>query len=224
MIVPTMTVQEIHKEILEDINSLDNILDGFKRNFRKVVLRKSKYPVTKSYEYITKERNNLLVIGYTALKRSDSNNPIIHFYGIYSRPEGKYAAAPTLDMMCTIYPPHFFKRYRERIVNDDTISNDDLIRLYFKNDWGFVGAKVNQEHKSVYNNFEVVDKNEKLDIVCANSQGFCFGERQGNVNIIKTIVTEEMLFEDQKHVFQELRNAFNEMNRERYGKAPATRD
>ena len=37
---------------------------------------------------------------------------------------------------------------------------------------------------------------------------------------VKTIVTEEMLFENQKYVFQELKNAFIEMNRERYGKAP----
>ena len=71
MIVPTMTVQEIYKEILEDVKNIDNKLDGFKKDFRKIVLRKSQYPVTKSYEYITKERNNLLVIGYTALKRSD---------------------------------------------------------------------------------------------------------------------------------------------------------
>lgn len=221
MIVPTMTVQEIHKEILEDINNLDNKLNGLKKEFRKIVLRKSQYPLTKSYEYITREKNNLLVIGYTALKRSDCDNPIIHFYGIYSRIEGKYAAAPTLDMnMCTIYPPHFFKRYRERIVKDDTISNDDLIRLYFRNDWGLVGAKINKEHENVYHNFEYVDKNEKIDIVCVNSQGFCFGEKLGNINIIKTIVTEEMLFENQKYVFQELKNVFNEMNRERYGKAP----
>ncbi len=80
MIVPTMTVHEIHKEMLEDIKNLGSKLDGFKRDFRKIVLKKSQYPISKSYEYITKERKNLLVIGYTALKRSDSDNPIIHFY------------------------------------------------------------------------------------------------------------------------------------------------
>ncbi len=221
MIVPTMTVQEIHKEILEDIKNIDNKLNEFTKDFRKTVLRKSQYPVTKSYEYITKESKNLLVVGFTALKRSDFDNPINHFYGIYSRPEGKYAAAPSVDInMCTIYPPHFFKRFRERIVKDDTISNDDLIRLYFRNDWGLVGAKLNQEQKNVYNNFEEQDKNEKIDIVCVNTYGFCFGEQQGNINIIKTIISEEMLFDDQKYIFQELRKMYNEMNYERYGKDP----
>lgn len=216
-----MTVQDIHKEIMEDIINIDNKLNGFKRDFRKIVLSKSQYPVTKSYECITKERNNLLVIGFTALKRSDFDNPINHFYGIYLRPEGKYAAAPSVDInMCTIYPPHFFKRFRERIVKDDTMSNDDLIRLYFRNDWGLVGAKLNQEQKNVYNNFEEQDKNGKIDIVCVNSYGFCFGEKQGNINIVKTIISEEMLFDDQKYIFHELRKVYNEMNKERYAKFP----
>jgi hypothetical protein len=221
MIVPTMTVQEIHKEILEDIKNIDNKLNDFTKDFRKIVLRKSQYPLSKSYEYITKERKNLLVIGFTALKRSDFDNPINHFYGIYSRPEGKYAAAPSVDInMCTIYPPHFFKRFRERIVKDDTISNDDLIRLYFRNEWGFVGAKVKQEHQNVYQSFEGADKNERIDFVSVNFYGFCFGEQQGNINIVKTIISEEMLFEDQKFIFHELRKAYNEMNKERYAKFP----
>lgn len=219
MIVPSMTVQEIHNEVFEDIKNIENIMNGFNKDFRKLVLRKSKYPLTKTYEYITKEKKNLFLIGYTALKRSDWDNPVMHFYGIYSRPEGKYAVAPSVDMnISTIYPPHFFKRYRERIVKDDSISNDDIIRLYFKNDWGLTGAKVNQDHKNVYHSFEENEKNEIIDIVAATKQGYCFGEKQGNINIIKTIVSEEMLFENQKLIFHELRNLFNEMNKERYKK------
>ncbi|MEI6556685.1 MAG: hypothetical protein WCL70_13930 [Paludibacter sp.] len=219
MIVPSMTFQEIHNEVFEDIKNIEKITNGFEKDFRKLVLRKSRYPLTKTYEYVTKENKNLFIIGYTALKRSDWDNPIIHFYGIYSRPEGKYVVAPTIDMnIITIYPPHFFKRYRERIVKDDTISNDDIIRLYFKNDWGLTGAKVNQDHENVYNSFEDDDKNERISIVAATSQGYCFGVKQGNINIIKTIISEEMLFENQKIIFHELRKAFNEMNKERYGK------
>jgi len=219
MIVPSMTVQEIHNEVFEDLKNIEKITNGFNKDFRKLVLRKSRYPLTKTYEYVTKEKKNLFIIGYTALKRSDWENPIMHFYGVYSRPEGKYVVAPTIDMnTSTIYPPHFFKRYRERIVKDETISNDDIIRLYFKNDWGLTGAKVNQDHEDVYNSFEDDDKNERISIVAATAQGYCFGVQQGNINIIKTIISEEMLFENQKFIFHELRKAFNEMNKERYGK------
>jgi hypothetical protein len=219
MIVPSMTIQEIHNEIFEDIKNIENITNGFNKDFRKLVLKKSRYPLTKTYEFITKEKKNLFLIGYTALKRSDWANPIMHFQGIYTRPEGKYAVAPSIDLnISTIYPPHFFKRYRERIVKDNIHSNDEIIKLHFTNNWGLTGAKVNKDYENVYNSFEDDNKNERIDIVAATSQGYCFGEKQGNINIIKTIISEDMLFEDQKFVFHELRKIFNEMNRERYGK------
>jgi hypothetical protein len=82
----------------------------------------------------------------------------------------------------SIYPPHFFKRYRERILKDESISNEDFIRHYFRNDWGFMGAVVNENYESVYHCFEDDNKDEKVSFVAATSQGYCFAERQGNVN------------------------------------------
>ena len=123
-----------------------------------------------------------------------------------------------LDMNITsIYPPHFFKRYRERVVKDESISNEDIIRLYFKNDWGFMGAVVNKDFELVYHCFEDDDKEGKVSFVAAASQGYCFGDRQGNINIVKTIIYEDMIFENQKALFSDLRNAFIEYNKERCG-------
>ena len=119
--------------------------------------------------------------------------------------------------LISIYPPHFFKRYRERIVKDESISNEDIIRQYFKNDWGFKGTVVNENFESVYHCFENDNKNDNVSFVAATSQGYCFGEKQGNVNIIKTIISEDMLFENQKFIFNELKIAFMEANKERYG-------
>lgn len=181
-------------------------------------MKGSRYPLTKSYDCKTKEKKNLFIIDFTALKRSDWKKPILSISGIYSRPEGIYAVAPTIEMnIISIYPPHFFKRYRERIVKDESISNEDIIRQYFRNDWGFMGAVVNKNFESVYHCFENDNINDKVSFVAATLQGYCFGEKQGNVNIIKTIITEDMLFENQKNVFSDLKNAFKEANKERYG-------
>jgi hypothetical protein len=218
MIVPSMTVQEIHKEVFEDIKNLRSKLDEFRKDFKKTVLRGSRYPLIKSYDCKTREKKNLFIVDFTAIKRSDWKKPIVSLYGIYSRPEGKYAVAPTIDMnLITIYPPHFFKRYIERIVKDGSISIEEIIRQYFKNDWGFMGAVVNEDFESVYNCFENDNINDKVSFVAATSQGYCFGEKQGNVNIIKTIISEDMLFENQKLIFHELKDAFKEANKERYG-------
>lgn len=213
-----MTVHEIHKEVFEDIKSLRNKLDECRKDFKKTVLKCSFYPVTKSYDCKTRVKKNLFIVDFTALKRSDWKKPILSIYGIYSRPEGKYAVVPTVEMkIISIYPPHFFLRYRERVVKDGSISNVNIIRQYFKNDWGFMGAIVNEDFESVYHCFENDNINDKVSFVAATSQGYCFGEKQGNVNIIKTIVTEDMLFDNQKFLFNELREAFKKANKDKYG-------
>lgn len=219
MIVPSMTVQEIHQEIFRDFKTLRNKIDNLKNEFRRIVLKGSRYPLTKSFDIKSLEKKNLFIVEFTALKRSAWKKPILSTYGIYSRPEGKYAVTLSLDMnISTIYPPHFFKRYRERILKDETISNEDIIKHYFRNDWGFMGAFVNENFESVYHCFENDDKDDKVSFVGVTYQGYCFGEKQGNVNIIKTIIAEDMLFDNQKIVFDELKNAFKEANKERYGR------
>jgi len=218
MIVPSMTVQEIHKEVFDDMETLKIKLKESPEDFKKHVLRSSRFPFTKTYEFKTREKKNLFIVDFTAIKRSYWKKPILTIYGIYSRPEGKYAVALSVDMdIITIHPPHFFKRYRERILKKDSLSNEEIIRLYFKNDWGFAGAIVNEDFESVYRHFESDSKNEKLSFVAANSQGYCFGEKRGNVNILKTIISEDMLFENQKPIFNKLKKAFKEFNKERYG-------
>jgi hypothetical protein len=218
MIVPSMTIQEIHKEVFNDIKNLRSKVDECRKNFKKAVLKGNHYPLRKSYDCMTRERKNLFIVDFMALKRSDWKKPIMSIYGIYSRTEGLYAFSLTMEMnILSIYPPHFFKRYRERIVKDESISNEDMIRQYFKNDWGFMGALVNENFESVYHCFENDDENDIVSFVAATSQGYCFGEKQGSVNIIKTIISEEMLFENQKSMFNELKRAFKEANKDKYG-------
>jgi hypothetical protein len=217
MIVPSMTIQEIHKEVFKDIRSLKSKVDECQKSFRRAVLKGSTYPLTRSYDCLTREKKNLFIVDFTALKRSDWKKPIMSIYGIYSRTEGLYAFSLIMEMhILSIYPPHYFKRYRERIIKDEFISNEDMIRQHFKNDWGFMGAIVNENYESVYYCFEDNNENDIVSFVAATSQGYCFGEKQGNINIIKTIISEEMLFENQKSIFNDLKKAFIEANKDRY--------
>ena len=80
-----------------------------------------------------------------------------------------------------------------------------------------MGAVVNEDFETVYHCFENDNENDKVSFVAATSQGYCFGEKQGNINIVKTIISEDMLFENQKPYLFQLENAFKEANKERYG-------
>lgn len=213
-----MTFHEIHKEVLEDIKNIQNKIEKYQNEFKRIVLKSNHYPLKKSYVCTTPEKKNVFIVEFTALKRSSWKKPLLNLYGIYSRPEGKYAVSSSLEVKSSIiYPPHFFKRYRERIIKDESLSNEEIIKLYFKDDWGFMAAIVNEDFESIYHCFEKDDKNDKISIVAATSQGYCFGEKQGNVSILKTIITEEMLFENQKHTFSSLKTAFQESLKKRYG-------
>lgn len=219
MIVPSMTVQEIHDEVFKDLKDLNIKIRLFKKDFERVVLKSSRYPVVKAYKCQTTKRKNTFTVTFTAKRRSQRRKPMLGIYGVYSRAEGCYAVTPTMDSnLISIYPPHFFRRYRERILKDVSISNEELISIYFGNGWGYTVVVVNEQFEAVYHSFESSVADDKLSFVAATSQGYCFGENQGSVNIIKTIISEDMLFDDQKEVFGDLRTYFNYINTEVYEK------
>lgn len=219
MIVPSMTLNEIHKELFSDLRTLESKIESCKNDFKRKVLKSSRYPFNHTYNCRTRLKKNLFLVTLHAPKRSDWEKPLIGVCGIYDRPEGKYAAALSLQMnMATIYPPHFFRRYRERIAKDMTCSSDDIIKLHFtRNCWGIVAAHSDEKYKGVYDVFEP-GLNDDVSFACVNSEGLCFGERQGNITVVKTIVSEDMLFDDQKEVFAKLKLDFELSNKSMFGK------
>lgn len=219
MIVPSMTVQEIHKEVMEDLRSIADKIKDYKEEFEKIVQKSTHFPVTKVYHYDTLKKKNRFTITFMAPTISHWDKPILSMYTVYKRPEGKYAVAPAIELnLISIYPPHFFKRYRDRILKNKALSNEEVINHYFDKDWGFMGTVVNDKFESVFHSFEQMHKDEKISFVAATSQGFCFGERQGCVNIIKTIISEDMLYDDQIDTFTSLKKQFIVANSEKYGK------
>jgi len=122
MIVPSMTLDEIHKELFSDLRTMEAKISSYHRDFKKKVLKSSRFPLSHTYDCRTKIKKNFFVVNLYASKRGDWEKPLIGICGIYNRPEGNYLAALALEKnMTTIYPPHFFKRYRERIAKDTNV-------------------------------------------------------------------------------------------------------
>lgn len=217
MIVPAMTEQEIHKETLYDINNIPTSkMDAWQKDFRSIVLRSSRFPVHKSYEYKT-SRKNLLVRTFNALKRGQHNNPSMSTYCIYERPEGKYAAVWSLGDRVSILAPHFLDRYQERILKDDSIPRNEVIRLFVTNSWGHASLEINDDVEAVYKCFEGHYSDEVISIVSATSEGYCFGEKRENAVVLKTIISEDMLSDRQKELFPAIRDLFVQANKSLHG-------
>lgn len=218
MIVPSMTLQEIHEELFADLHTIHARIDNYHKDFKRRVLKASKYPYAHSYDCYTTAKKNLFIVTLTTLKRGGRDKPLVDVYGIYTRPEGKYAASLNVgNYSTTIYPPHFFKRYRERIVKNQLLSNSDIIKHYFRQEWGYLGSVFNKDFEAVYHSFEGDDKDDKISFLAVSSVGYRFGLRQGNINLIKTIISEENLFENQKPLFEKLKNDLKTVYSAQYG-------
>lgn len=90
MIVDSMMLREIHKELLDDIREIGNTIQNRMDKFRTAVLRSSRYPILRQYECRSIVRKNRFYVQMRALKRSDWKEPICEFYCLFDRPEGLY--------------------------------------------------------------------------------------------------------------------------------------
>lgn len=213
MIVPSMSLREIHNELKSDYINVVTKKDLFFKEFRRLVLKASNFPFTRTYECTTPIRKNLFIIMFSALSRSDENKPEFSVYVIYNTAKGKYLASLIIQHdIITIYAPHFFRRFRERILKDNSITNDEIIRNYIKKDRGFTGGFLTKQVEDCFKSFEEQHQDEPVNFTASTLDGFCFGFKEGNDIMIKTIISTEMVKDDQRELFNILKNQFEEEN------------
>ena len=136
MVVDSMSIEEVAQELLSDLPNAQHIADYRYQKYKSLVLKSRQFPVIRYYECKTVQKNNRFFVNFTAMKRGQWSKPFCHYYCIYVRPEGLYCAIVGLkNDYVYIYPPHFFARYRERIIKRDDISPEDLIHLFMSRFW-----------------------------------------------------------------------------------------
>lgn len=205
MIVDSMTLQEIHRELHEDFSNTVGTLDNRLRKFGSVVLKNSRYPIRRHYECKSIEKRNRFWVMLTAIKRSEWKDPVIDYYCVFDRPEGLFCAV--LDPRggnTFVFPPHFFSRYRERVLGGSNMSGPDLIKYFVNRIWMWSFLFLSEDRQKGIATVDEVLTREKVDFMAYHPDGVMFGERTENVYLIKTIVTCDMLFQDQKELLDEL--------------------
>lgn len=210
MIVPTMTLPEIHAELQKDIEDITPSVNHRIRQFGSVVLKAHRYPVKHRYTFRSKTRMNTYHARLTALKRSYWDHPAIHVYCIYSRPEGLYCAF--LDLVhgvSIIFPPHFFSRYRERIVRDEALGTEELIHRFSERTWAICFQPLTPEMQAKMRQWNGYPKDVEVPIAAFSPDGMLFGQRTGDVTLVKTIVSPDMLFPDQLPLYESLRDGYH---------------
>ena len=205
MIVDSMTLQEIHKELHDDYLNTVGTLDNRLRKFGSVVLKTSRYPIRRHYECKSIEKRNRFWVMLTAIKRGEWNDPVIDYYCVFDRPEGLFCAF--LDPRggnSFVFPPHFFSRYRERVLGGSGMSGPDLIKFFVNRIWTWSFMLLSDDRKKGVASMDEVLSKEKIDFMAYHPDGIMFGERTGSIYLIKTIVTFDMLYSDQEEMMSNL--------------------
>ena len=97
-----------------------------------------------------------------------------------------------------LFAPHYFDRYRERQLKDDTRPTVDVVHEHFK-----------------YNSLAVVEHTAD-GFACTTEQGTAFGREENGVYLYLTFVSNDLLFNDQRewreraiNEIQEYKTLFN---------------
>ena len=95
-----------------------------------------------------------------------------------------------------IFTPHFFSRYRERILGGEDIHGEELIKRFFKRNQRFAKAEMDERFARAYRKHE---NDESVSYAARVNEGNVFMKiYSGYIILCKTILSDEMLQDEQE--------------------------
>lgn len=143
MIVPSMTEADLIKEIDADLAQAFKYADSKDKPFRRFVIKSSRFPVYADTDYVSPRKNRWIILFEAKNKSMVGDRSLLTFVVTYSTMHGVYAILVSFingAKVLTIFPPHFFSRYAERMRLSKT--GLELIKHYFKfnNNYMYAGT------------------------------------------------------------------------------------
>ena len=136
MIVHTMTLEEIASEILADSKEVFARWNKFESKFRRMRLKREKYPWLWETTIKTK-RNNIWNVIFYAFTKKDASLIHPNFYLSFRYENATWAAYFIQgERKILLFSPHSFERYTERYLNELMVggipySSKDIINVFF---------------------------------------------------------------------------------------------
>lgn len=159
--------------------------------YRKYILNNVKNHQRHYFKPVKLEENgNTYILQIDTKGRSDykKNGLLFIIYRLYTRKEGTYAMMQYYsrnrldeDRYC-IFPPHLLERYRERVLKDKNLPEEDTIFKFLQNDNGTFKdiPKYHEKH---------IDS-----LFCVTTEGVMLGKKLNDtIMIAKTYISYEML-------------------------------
>ncbi|SHE59916.1 hypothetical protein SAMN05444405_102167 [Bacteroides luti] len=187
MLTHTMTYKQMQEEFFYDMNNLllPHLIKVYDKRAKRAILKTTKFPIIFNPVYYTSKRQNRWIIMYYAIDKKLAHDASCVILLTVNTPEGVYVYRKDMgsfDMLITVYPPHFFSRYRSRQLKDNSLTTEEVIIQFFKNNFDGIIARRDNIAES------------------ALREGYALGEvlsREYNLTMMKTFITSKMLREDQ---------------------------
>jgi hypothetical protein len=192
MIVPSMNKTELAKEIYKDSvivwRKAKYLTDGVRRE----AIKTRNKNLVRIFKYKSKQKNEWLIISDYS-----QGDPKIYLSIIYYNDLG-FNAVSVSDEYLVHYTSHFLQRYNERYLRQEGL---EMLELYKK--FIIVNATATYDF--------TLDDSKKVVARFRDGLGFGLTERQDFFFIfMKTYISPEMIFEDQKNGYDTITRGFNE--------------
>jgi hypothetical protein len=187
MIVPSMTSEELVKEITKDFEIVNRKTDYLSDSLRKEVI-KTKKNISRIYNYKSKQNNNwLIVINQT--KKAAYYNRIVYYLDEHGL---NGLIMNDIDNTIVHYTPHYLKRYAERCLKTPDLSKLEILKkCVIENSYG---CGMSRSHKKIFTRM---------------LNGIGLGYREdiiGGYTLLhfKTFITDDMIINYQEEDFNKL--------------------
>lgn len=127
MIVPSMSKEEVIREMLSDFDIVRRKSEFVIKEVQRQLIKSKKYPFAKAYDYITPKTKNTWIYW---LEFKSKNDIFQSFVCCYYTSVGLMAGLVSTDMEITLFTGHFFSRFAER-EGLNIINPIDKIKKYF---------------------------------------------------------------------------------------------
>lgn len=197
-----MTYSEINETFRREIHSVGPKIQEAARKFGGMVKKSRNGSLRHVFDVSTKNKTILHLI-FISNKKSDWNRPGLCIYSTFHHFDGLNAISVNgPEGVAFIHNSHFFKRYKERIVKDVELGENDLIRRFMLINQDLSWHKNTEDYSLAYKKYE---KEEIPQLVARVEEGNCFIEKLGDdLYLMKTIISDEMLKNNQPAAFSEL--------------------
>lgn len=184
MIIATMTDHEIRDEVFSEIDSINKYIDNKNNYYRRTVIKSKTFPLYfQPVEYTTPKKNKYLLI-YEARGKDYPDDLKASCVCLYNQ-GGMNAITLGLrkqNYTAFLFSAHLFARYRKRFLQDETLSNLDVIKHFFIKNKEIV-------FNSTYSDFSNGGK-----LIGTTREGVIFGvQKEYNIFVLKTFFSFNML-------------------------------